>query len=368
MSAWNLKEGWESAEEPLAGMGALKKDRVITGRVNSLPVRPYYGPIQIAPVRSGRTEREPIFDAEEPVSLNVTLMNLRNHQPTLSVEVFDESSRKTLVTRKVGVQAGPELDLVANLNLGALAQGTYRLRFILTENGGEMDRRDYEVASVGVIQQRLVNGTSYEEGMDLKEVWSVDCTAEPKAGSFIASNTATANRKESWAEVQTRVTEGPAGRYRELAGNVPGHNFACKYTVKRLFAPHLAIVEYPDDAPRNMLVQIMEPGTHGSTPGYGWQRSDSSVITSQDQFPTRSNQMQKLHLLFWPNSETGSVHVVNIPGAAKPAAVSRITIYEITNDLPALKMADAGDRLIGVHSERGPWTMASTSMQSGRGR
>lgn len=358
--AWNLASGWERTADPLASLGTLPRDRVIAGRVNSVPIRPYLGPIQIAPVRGGRREREPIFDAEEPVRLELTLVNLKGRRPTLMLEVLAESSRKIVETRKVELQVPAGLDLTGNLNLGPLPRGAYRLRFTLTDDGAELDRRDYEVASVGPIPQRLVPGTSYEDGMDLKEVWSVDCTAEPGPGSFLATNTAMANQKDGWSEVETRVAAGPAGRYRELARNVASHNFAYKYTVKRLFVPHLAVVEYPDDAPRNMLVQIMEPGTHGSSQHAGWQRSDSSVITSQDLFPARSNRMQKLHLLFWPNSETGSIHVVNISGGARPAAAARITIYEVTNDLPALKIADAGDRLIGVHSERGPWTMAST--------
>ncbi len=42
-----------------------------------------------------------------------------------------------------------------------------------------------EIAVVGPIKQRLVEGASYTDGMELREVWSVDCAAEPALGEFI---------------------------------------------------------------------------------------------------------------------------------------------------------------------------------------
>ena len=73
-----------------------------------------------------------------------------------------------------------------------------------------------------------------------------------------------------------------------------------------------------------------------------------------------SGKMKKLRFIFWPNEEIGSVHVWNTYGGEVPAAVARITLYEITNDLPALRIEDAGDRMIGYHTERGSQTMAAS--------
>lgn len=98
----------------------------------------------------------------------------------------------------------------------------------------------------------------------------------------------------------------------------------------------------------------------GSTfaPALGFQRGDVSVVHSPDR-PPPTNGVRKAHVLYWPNEEDAAIHLWNYDAKA-PAAASRIRVYEIANDLPALRVRDAGDRLIGYHSERGPATCLVT--------
>ena len=350
---WDLAVGWEKPETdpaalPMAGALHYAPDR--TG-INP----PYYGPIQIAPVGMS----QPIFDEEKPINLGVTLLNMTGPgkpAPTLTFEIMDESSRKNIGQGTVAVALAPKgkLDLTGRVRYGPLPAGAYRFRFTLTTGGEEVDRRDYEVACIGEIKQRLVEGTSYQEGMDLEEIWSVDCTQEPEPGMFIACDS-------MGNDVRTEVVEGPAGRYRILSDNRDLTFLAYRFKVKKLYAPHLVVIEWPDDAPRGILVQVYEPtGMFPEGAAHkvgGFQRGETAVVSIEDQ-PVRSNRMQKLHIIYWPNEEEAAIHVWNawgfppVPGYLAPAAVSRISVYEITNDLPALRVAEAGDRMIGYHSER----------------
>ncbi|MBI3945257.1 MAG: hypothetical protein HY321_05015 [Armatimonadetes bacterium] len=389
---WNAPKGWDGPDAAPQSLAPLPAGEPLRGTPDSVFPRPYYGPIQVTPVcPAGKAMSQPVFDEEAAILLKVTLPNQQAsaRAPVLTAEVVNEFIGEDLGTRTVPLAPEGKLDLAGTLDLGRYARGAYRLRFRLADGDEEVDRRDYEVAVVGEIPQRLVEGTDYEDGLDLREVYSIDCTAPTSPETFVASHTQWGAKSNEWKEVETRVVTGPAGRYRVLAETTSMLYFAYKYKVKKLYVPHLAVVEWPDDARRNFIVHVAErasgypesdpdpvtrlkdfhmPGgvellgttDYGSFRSVGFQRSEAGLVAQHDQHPVRSNKLQKLHLLFWPNSEEGSVHVCNVDGGDEPAAAARVTIYEITNDLPALRIADAGDRLIGPHTERGPATMSST--------
>ena len=316
---------------------------------------PYYGPIQVAPVG----EKNPIFDEEKPVQFKVALLNVPQRgkpSPALTYTVFDERRRKTVGQGAIDLSPAGKFDLAGSMRHRPLPAGAYSFRFVLTSLGQEVGRRDYEIVSVGKIKQRLVEGTHYEEGLELKKVWSVDCTADPEPGQFLACDS-------GGKEVETEVVEGPAGRYRALVKNRGFTSFAYRFKVQQLFVPHLVVVEWPDDADRAILAQVHEGTTMIPSAwvkaNAGYQRCEASVICT-DEHPVRTNRLQKLHLLYWPNEEEAAIHIWNASGGKAPAAAARITVYQIMNDLPALRIADAGERMIGYHTERGPFTMVTT--------
>ncbi|MFC2087228.1 hypothetical protein ACFLSA_03580 [Bacteroidota bacterium] len=382
---WNLPEGWKnpafmpegwqlvkSANESIQEnegyhINALTVDAKLRPHANFEIRLPYYGPIQVQPVvyPTGEYMDQPIFDEENHVMLEVLLMNMQKEgidSIELQAAVFDETSQRTTGSEQITLSPQGALDLKGSLDLGKLSKGAYEIRFILKKNGKELASRNYEIVNVGKIEQRLVDGTHYEEGLDLKEVWNIDCTAEPGEGEFVATHTDW-NTGEEWREVETKVVDGPAGRYRVLGDKRDRLYFAYTYQLKNLYVPHLAVVEWPDDAHRDFIVQIKEPGS--GSPYFNdrhaaFQRSETSWIMDHDRFPERSNKLKKLHLLFWPNSRIGSIYICNVDGGKEPAAAASITFYEITNGLPALRIKDAGDHLIGPHTERGNFTLAST--------
>lgn len=391
LGAWNLPGEWVSSGVPAGEMKpvpALRRDykhpqpAQWPGSFRVVP--PYLGRIQVSP----GDMREPIFDEEAPVVLDLQTLNLRGAAATpagientespppatvLAYTVMDERSRRDVDKGVVALRPQGHLDFAGLLEVGPLHQGAYRIRLTLDRDGKEIDRRDYEVAVVGKIEQRLVEGKDYEDGLALQETWSVDCTDEPAPGSFIAGIWGKSFKDESdWTDVATVVKEGPAGRYRTFAKHEGRVYFAYRYSVNRLYTPHLAVIEYPDDGRRSVMASVVEPTT--SHPirrsASGYQRGEAAIDFRGDPDPRHTNRMKKLHILFWPNEAEGSIHISNVPSGDKPAAAARMAVYEITNDLPALRVTqpslpagtDTGweGRMIGPHSERGPQTVAST--------
>ncbi len=385
---WNLPAGWEKPETDPKSLPLAEAMPQRPVRIDNLPF--YIGRIQVEPAGMS----QPLFDAEMPVELALTLVNAQkersvfgvqasgkqeegseghrsldtehrtpNTEIILAYEIMNEESRQKVTSGKVELKPKGALDLAGTLRHGPLPAGAYRVRLTMTAGTNEVDRRDYEVVSVGVIPQRLVEGTSYEDGMDLNPVWTVDCTQEPEPGMYITGGYGA-------GDVPTKVVEGPAGKYRELATAQDFKWFAYRFKVKTLYAPHLLVIEWPDDAPRSMLAQVYEPTTMFSegdgVKNAGWQRGETSFVSIDEQ-PRLSGKMQKLHIIYWPNEEDASIHLWNAclgtpAKGLQPAAASRISVYEIANDLPALRIAEpatpgatkaeCGERMIGYHSER----------------
>lgn len=389
----DLPEGWY---EPDADVSALTRAEVMYGRPFSWTPGisylnpPYFGRLDIA----AEGQRLPIFDREKPVRLGVTVKNAAGavkgggaaaaaESLQLSYTVLDEHSREQVGGGEVELSVLDDLDLAGTVSAGSLENGAYRFRFVLVSGEEEIDRRDVEVAVVGPIPQREVEGTHYEQGMELREVWSVDCTAEPDPERFEARHVRA--KKGTDPTVETRVVQGPAGRYREIVTangkGAAGLWFAYRFKVDRLYTPHLCVVEWPDDAQRKFQVHVMEgttmlPGGFYWTRG-GWARGEAAVICT-DARP-RSMKMHKLRFVYWPNEEDEAVHIFDLGRSEKPAAAASVTVYEIMNDLPALKIVEpappeamkaegAGVRLTGVHTERGPYTMSSTYYAGPLGR
>lgn len=229
---------------------------------------PYHGMIDVRP----SDMREPIFDEGRSCELAIRIVNgapVGRGAPltALTVEVFDEVARKVLSESGVGLTNAGMLDLSGALKFGPLARGAYRLRFVLMRGGVELDRRDYEVAVVGRIPQREVEGSSYEDGLDLREIWSVDCATEPDEKTFLCcegGNRLKGEKKKArkeggqfvadLMEFDTVVKKGPAGTYREIVfdrlddrakrfGRSYLATFGYRFKHRRLYVPHLAVVE-----------------------------------------------------------------------------------------------------------------------------
>ncbi|MFC2086667.1 hypothetical protein ACFLSA_00685 [Bacteroidota bacterium] len=377
IGGWDIDGNWtDPATIPLDMDSVIPGATPLEGYPDDVYMHSYYGSIHVDPVAypTEKAMSQPIFnDNTAHTLLKITLLNMQEtgiDSLILWAITFNEASGKSISKQIVTLSPTGSLDLAGRVDLGELPKGAYNVRLILYKGSVVLDRRDYEIVRVGKYELPEVEGTNYEDGMVLNEVYSIDCSAETSPETFVASHTNWGEAGYEWKEVETEVLDGPGGKkYRALKDCTNMYYFAYKYEIENLYVPHLAVVEWPDDEIRNFIIHIKEPGT--GSPYYndanaGYQRSEAGYIADQDLHPERSNEMKKMHLLFWPNSKQGSIFICNVGPyevdryTTNPGAASKITFYEITSDLPKLRIRDAGDHLIGPHTERGPYTLSSS--------
>ncbi len=149
-----------------------------------------------------------------------------------------------------------------------------------------------------------------------------DCTREYAADRYFSTGDVT-------------VVEGPAGRYREAAGK-PLSRFGYRFRIEHVGRPHLAVIRYPDDKRRFMIVN------DGTTYDL------STGITTGHAWPL-SNAMREIRQVFWPRWEDCSLCFMTW-GHTEPAAVASIEIVEL-DDLPELKIGTPRGRELGIQYE-----------------
>ena len=133
-----------------------------------------------------------------------------------------------------------------------------------------------------------------------------------------------------------QVVQGPAGRYRE-AGGKPLSRFGYRFQIRHVGQPHLAVIRYPDDKRRFMIVND------------GTSYDLSTGITSGHAYPV-SGKMQEIRQVFWPRWDDCSLCFMTW-GYGEPAAVAAIDIYELS-ELPELKInTSGGGREFGIQYE-----------------
>jgi hypothetical protein len=135
---------------------------------------------------------------------------------------------------------------------------------------------------------------------------------------------------------ETKIVSTSAGQYREAEGR-PLARFGYRFQIKNVGKPHLAVVYYPDDKRRFMIIND------------GTSYDLSSGIISGHIYPI-SNTMQELHQIFWPRWTDCSICFMTW-GYNEPAAVQKIEIYEL-DGLPAADISNRrGYRELGIQYE-----------------
>ena len=165
----------------------------------------------------------------------------------------------------------------------------------------------------------------------------IDCRQEQPAASYFAMG-------------ETRVVDSPAGTYREAEAK-PLARFGYRFQIRHVGRPHVAIIRYPDDKRRFMII------------GDGTCYDLSTGVTTGHAYPI-SGQMCELRQLFWPRWQDCSLCFMTW-GHGEPAAVAGIEIQELPGDALAplpLSAAAAGagpGRELGVQYEDPCGTAAS---------
>jgi hypothetical protein len=170
-------------------------------------------------------------------------------------------------------------------------------------------------------------------GLDLELVDYIDCTNPADPHPMMDQGTSS-------------ITTGPAGRYRVTA---QGRNsfFAYRWRAAAQDVPHVLVVEYPDDAKREICFLTHESQLTGN---YNDEWSLETGVYTGNPLPV-TGKMNYHTLFFWPQDRWPVIIVGNWSRQGAPAAASRIWVFRVKGDhLPAMEVTDADQahpRLIG---------------------
>ncbi|MEI6082693.1 MAG: sugar-binding protein [Verrucomicrobiota bacterium] len=131
----------------------------------------------------------------------------------------------------------------------------------------------------------------------------------------------------------SQVVTGPAGKYRETAPHRYGF-FSYAYRTAGKDKPVVLIIEYPDDAKRNIQFHSHDatrPGTPHHSFGF-----ENGVYTGEP-LPL-TNKMQYFTPFLWPQDEWSPIGVMSYGRTGSAAAASRIWVYAI-DEMPPLEVA-----------------------------
>ena len=138
----------------------------------------------------------------------------------------------------------------------------------------------------------------------MKLLHQIDCTSEY-------------SNEQYFSFYPSRVVKADCGTYREAAPK-RFSRFGYRFEIKNLNAPHMAVIRYPDDKRRFMMIND----------GTSYDLS-SAIITGQA-FPL-SGTIKELRQVFWSRFHDMSICLMSWDGS-EPAAAFSIEIYEMTDE------------------------------------
>ncbi|MEW6359477.1 MAG: LamG domain-containing protein [Planctomycetota bacterium] len=146
---------------------------------------------------------------------------------------------------------------------------------------------------------------------------------------------------------QSKIVEAPSGKYLE-AGPNRHSRFAYRILTEKVGAPHMLQWDYPDDKARTMDVILQCAENHG-----GMYDLQTGAFCGAE-YPL-SNKLLTHEAIFWPRQEDQAL-VFMTAEEGRPAAVSKIRLYEIEGRLPALPVNAAPphngwERMVGLYYE-----------------
>ncbi len=156
-----------------------------------------------------------------------------------------------------------------------------------------------------------------------KLIARIDCCVDRDADSYCANGS-------------TSVVHSPMGSYREATAE-PLARFVYRFTVESVGQPHLAVIRYPDDKRRFMLI------------GDGTSYDLSTGVITGHAFPL-SGKMQETHQVFWPRWKDCTLGFTTW-GYGEPAAAASIEIYEVGELQPLAIPPSMGNRDLGIQYE-----------------
>jgi len=346
-ASFSFDESWHAAE-----FNDRSWERVKVGKARGIKG----GPLNYITPLVTRPEGDLIFRLADGIDFSVTLPKHHRVSYVMKSSFTGEEESKGTLERK---PRGSALD-THRLTYKPDRPGVWIVTLQMLDMGVEeadgrhqivwnaIAKRNLEVAVAGPIKQKLVNGDSATEGMELRKIVHIDCTDESGHKPYRVRATGGIPPKDGKVP-HSQILATPIGKYRE-SGNAAYGGFGYQFSVENLYRPHLIEVEYPDDKARLMMVKAFSSASR--SPNWSWdQRWYSGVATGGGAFPP-GDTFRKLYLFYWPDvkPETNQVQIIT-ERAGLRAAVRSIRIYEI-DDLPALNVPATPHRLFGMFVER----------------
>ncbi len=239
--------------------------------------------------------------------------------------------------------------LVFTVDAGVLDWGVYAIELALRgPDGRVLERRTPEpFVVVRRLTQKVVDGRSYKEGMDLTLEDTIDftnpndphpCNGTDDPGGFERGLTKTVKPIKT-----PRIVRRGGLTYRETAPR-RGAFFTYQFKVKHPGDFYLMELDYPDDAERWMGVSC------STTFPKVWTNSKCAPsLTTGGKYPLTG----KMRVHRWIARPDVGIQTIDIICRRDgfPAAAKALRIYHV-KELPALRVRDAGARRIGLLTER----------------
>lgn len=236
-----------------------------------------------------------------------------------------------------------------DISAGKLPRGVYVLSLEWKQDGQVIEKHENEPFVVaGRIPQKEVAGNSFEEGLDLKLLDTIECADPNDPHPF-----------RQGGEGTSRIVQREGLHYRECPpaarrGPKGSSWFGYKVSLPEVDVPYVFVFEYPDDAARAIEFQVNEMPADpkkAAERGNVWCfHRESGGVLCGDLYPN-SGRMRKFRILCYPGSKE-VILTVTTGANGKPGAASKLQVYRLLNDLPALKVRQAG-RMLGKMTERG---------------
>lgn len=189
----------------------------------------------------------------------------------------------------------------------------------------------------------------------MKLLYEVDCIANTINGKEVTKG------ENFWeANGETRISESPAGKYRE-SGNGLGpetdpmarafqsnfSGFAYLFDVPDPGKPYLIEIEHPDDDWRSICVPVSDVLDMSADPPKG--NLPRTYAYETGGYLPLSNKLLTEKFMFWPNGKQLHLGLVSAR-IGKRAAAAKIKIYEIEGALPSQARGAEG-RFLGIWME-----------------